>query len=168
MPAPFDTQIAALLADQNPRRLLAIGPAGAALPGLDAYRAAAGVEITRLTPDAVPHGLEGAQRFDAAVVAGTLESLDKAAGARLIAALRDLYAARLYVVIPAGPPQAPAAGAWEAAELAAFGLSRIGEDRRAGTLLHLYQFDIGDYKQTPDWLNADHWANPQLWDKYRW
>ncbi|MGC8698509.1 MAG: DUF6231 family protein, partial [Halothiobacillus sp.] len=29
-------------------------------------------------------------------------------------------------------------------------------------------FDMGSYKATPDWLNARHWANPQLWDKHRW
>jgi hypothetical protein len=29
-------------------------------------------------------------------------------------------------------------------------------------------FDMGCYKATPDWLNARHWANPQLWDKHRW
>lgn len=32
----------------------------------------------------------------------------------------------------------------------------------------VYQFDIHDYKQTPDWLNPRNWANPELWDKYRW
>ncbi|HQS02009.1 MAG: hypothetical protein B7Y58_02165 [Halothiobacillus sp. 35-54-62] len=29
-------------------------------------------------------------------------------------------------------------------------------------------FDVGSYKAPPDWLNARHWANPQLWDKHRW
>lgn len=32
----------------------------------------------------------------------------------------------------------------------------------------LYQFDIAKYKPTPDWLNPKNWANPQLWDRYRW
>ena len=32
----------------------------------------------------------------------------------------------------------------------------------------MYLFDIETYKQTPDWLNARHWANPELWGKYRW
>jgi len=31
-----------------------------------------------------------------------------------------------------------------------------------------YCFDIDHYKTTPDWLNPRHWANPELWDKYRW
>ncbi|ANJ66482.1 hypothetical protein A9404_02995 [Halothiobacillus diazotrophicus] len=29
-------------------------------------------------------------------------------------------------------------------------------------------FDIHQYKETPDWLNARHWANPQNWNKFRW
>jgi len=32
----------------------------------------------------------------------------------------------------------------------------------------VYLFDIETYKRTPDWLNARHWANPELWGKYRW
>ncbi len=29
-------------------------------------------------------------------------------------------------------------------------------------------FDIAHYKTIPDWLNSRHWANPDLWGKYRW
>ena len=32
----------------------------------------------------------------------------------------------------------------------------------------LFGYDVGTYKTTPDWLNADHWANPELWNKHRW
>ena len=32
----------------------------------------------------------------------------------------------------------------------------------------LYLFDIVSYKDTPDWLSPRNWANPELWDKYRW
>ncbi len=32
----------------------------------------------------------------------------------------------------------------------------------------VFNYDIRDYKHTPDWLNARHWANPELWGKYRW
>ena len=31
-----------------------------------------------------------------------------------------------------------------------------------------WQFNIHDYKQVPDWLNARFWANPQNFNKYRW
>ncbi|MBP2280787.1 hypothetical protein RCH20_002293 [Psychrobacter sp. PL15] len=32
----------------------------------------------------------------------------------------------------------------------------------------LWQFNLYDYKQLPNWLNADYWANPENWDKRRW
>ena len=32
----------------------------------------------------------------------------------------------------------------------------------------VYVFDINDYKETPDWLSPRNWANPEMWDKYRW
>ena len=30
------------------------------------------------------------------------------------------------------------------------------------------EFDIADYKTTPDWFGPKNWANPELWDQYRW
>lgn len=32
----------------------------------------------------------------------------------------------------------------------------------------LWQFNLYDYKQLPNWLNADYWANPENWGKKRW
>ena len=32
----------------------------------------------------------------------------------------------------------------------------------------LWQFNILEYKQIPDWLNSRYWANPENFDKYRW
>lgn len=34
--------------------------------------------------------------------------------------------------------------------------------------LQAWQFNLFDYKPRPHWLNADYWANPENWDKYRW
>lgn len=31
-----------------------------------------------------------------------------------------------------------------------------------------WQFNILEYKQVPDWLNAKFWANPENFGKYRW
>ncbi len=33
---------------------------------------------------------------------------------------------------------------------------------------NLWQFNLYDYKQLPNWLNSDYWANPENWDKHRW
>ena len=34
--------------------------------------------------------------------------------------------------------------------------------------MQLWQFNLFDYKQLPDWLNSRFWANPEMWDKARW
>lgn len=34
--------------------------------------------------------------------------------------------------------------------------------------LIIWQFNLYDYKQRPNWLNAKYWANPENFDKYRW
>ena len=28
-----------------------------------------------------------------------------------------------------------------------------------------YTYNIGSYKNSPDWLNSKNWANPELWEK---
>ena len=28
-----------------------------------------------------------------------------------------------------------------------------------------YIYNISSYKKSPDWLNSDNWANPELWEK---
>lgn len=35
-------------------------------------------------------------------------------------------------------------------------------------ITHCWQFNLYDYKQHPDWLNAKYWANPENFNKYRW
>ena len=34
--------------------------------------------------------------------------------------------------------------------------------------LKAWQFNLYDYKPLPQWLNANYWANPENWGKYRW
>lgn len=163
MHPPFDTEIAALLAAQRPETLLLIAPGDtAAAPGVAAYRAAGRqVAVTALRTGDAPAALQGLGRFDAALVAGGLETLDRAAGKGLLAALRDVHAGRVYAVISQ-------AGGWTDEDMRALGFALVARGDAGGTPQCLYQFDIVAYKQTPDWLNPDHWANPQLWDKYRW
>lgn len=68
--------------------------------------------------------------------------------------LRDLLARRLLVFA------APA----HADTLRALGLHCLSD----GGQQTVWQFNILDYKQVPDWFNAKFWANPENWDKYRW
>ena len=31
--------------------------------------------------------------------------------------------------------------------------------------VHVFIYDISEYKNNPDWLNNKNWANPELWEK---
>ncbi len=31
--------------------------------------------------------------------------------------------------------------------------------------IKVFIYDISEYKDKPDWLNSENWANPELWDK---
>ena len=86
----------------------------------------------------------------------------------IIARLRDLYSKFLLVAVPIGRDWQGLRSHWDCVELRALGLRLIKRYTYQGKPLHLYQFDIIDYKTTPDWLNSRHWANPEMWDKARW
>ncbi|MFO7858575.1 MAG: DUF6231 family protein [Ectothiorhodospiraceae bacterium] len=97
-------------------------------------------------------------RQDLVLVAG-LQSVPRADGEILLSRLRDLYARRVLATVVLG-------GDWQRNDLTAFGFTQLARiDERLGTL---FGFDIATYKTTPDWLNPRYWANPEMWDKYRW
>lgn len=143
----------------RPRTVLAVGAAaeGCLRTGLGA----AGPPPECLAGARLSARLAGLGRFDLAYVAGVLEDLPRAEAARLLARLRDVHARHLVVLV------ADPAGEWDEAALRAYGL-RPSAHQPEGDGGRLYEFDLYDYKETPDWLNARHWAHPELWDKYRW
>ena len=58
--------------------------------------------------------------------------------------------------------------AWRDRDFLALGFRRTEGSRRAAPDHQIYYYDIHDYKLTPSWLNARHWANPNRWDAERW
>lgn len=78
-----------------------------------------------------------------------------------ISALRDIYCRHLLLLNNAEPSgkQLPQH------DLIALGLNELDLGKSNE---HLFEYNILNYKQTPDWLNAKNWANPELYDKYRW
>jgi len=107
------------------------------------------------------------RRHDFGLVAGFLEQVDKETGNAVLARLRDVLVRRLCVVVE-DPHGEDREARWSNAEMAAFGFSFLGRFKIQGRDLELYGFDIANYKQTPEWLNARHWANPERWNKDRW
>jgi hypothetical protein len=37
--------------------------------------------------------------------------------------------------------------------------------KTADDKVSIFIYDIAEYKDNPDWLNSDNWANPELWEK---
>jgi hypothetical protein len=77
--------------------------------------------------------------------------------AELLAALRDRANRRIVVHVG----EARIGGSVDQ-HMVSLGYRRLDPDDG------VYLFDIESYKDTPDWLNPRNWANPELWDKYRW
>lgn len=81
----------------------------------------------------------------------------------LLARLRDLYAARVVHI--------DRCIRWSFADSLALGFAEVPPEKfrdRENGGFRAFEFEIRNYKQTPDWLNAKNWANPELWGKHNW
>lgn len=151
--------LAALLAQHAPARLLQVGQSP--LPALEAYAEGSGCLLARTDRVPLPEPLAG-QRFDLAVVADCLEHLPHRTGLELLGGLRNLNSSRLAVLVDL------AAAPWRETDFFALALQAAERFQRDGQTLTLFTYDLMDYKQAPDWLNAKFWANPQNFGKYWW
>lgn len=140
-------------------------PCTALLVGEEAAAAARGLEwiqaSTVFTELPGNDALSRAGRHAVAVVAGVLEGVDRRRGMQLLQALRDLHAGRVLAVVAAEAP-------WERTDFFGLGFTELGPCVHRGVPRRVYGYDIDTYKHTPDWLNPDNWANPELFDRFRW
>lgn len=152
--------LAALLDQQAAQRLLVVG--AEQFPALDAYRAAhPDSHIAVCAPGALPADL-AIQRFDLAVVIDCLEHLPKPTGLQLLGGIRNLNASRIAVLVDL------AASGWSVTDFYSLALQANERFERDGQVLTLFTYDLREYKQVPDWLNARFWANPENFGKYWW
>ena len=49
--------------------------------------------------------------------------------------------------------------------LMSFGFKLLFTDKFQKIFYDIYEYNIIDYKNKPEWLNSDYWANPELWEK---
>lgn len=151
--------LAALLERFTPRRLLLVG---VRFPALDAFAAAhPDTHIEVAAPGPLPAAV-AAQRFDLAVLVDCLEHLPKRAGLELLGGIRNLNANRVAVLTDL------VASGWQDTDFFALALSASEKFQRDEQVLSLFTYDLHDYKQVPDWLNARFWANPENFGKYWW
>lgn len=106
------------------------------------------------------------QKFDVCIAINLFEHLDKKMGARILSRLRDVLTHQYCVCLPID--NADSDQSWQLTELFAYALKRVAQYHHNGLEYGLFRYNIDDYKSTPDWLNADNWANPHMWGKYRW
>jgi hypothetical protein len=103
-----------------------------------------------------------AQRFDLALVVDCLEHLSKRAGLELLGGVRNLNASRIAVLADL------AACGWKDTDFFSLALQTNEQFCRDNQVLTLFTYDLLEYKQVPDWLNARFWANPENFGKYWW
>lgn len=166
MDAQYKTDLARLLTQLQPQRLLCMGkPCPPQLADYVAEQQERSLQL--LEKDAIPAGLDRLGSFDLIIVINTLEYLDKAAAEHLLARLRDLHGGRLLVTVSLGT-QPEQTSRWESDELLAFGMTTLGKSRDEGGEQQHYFFDLYDYKSVPEWLNPRFWAHPERWGKDFW
>lgn len=160
MASPTPQQaLASLLEHYLPQRILHVGQS--TLPALEAFQASHPCQLDHSSAVPLPETL-ASQRYDLALIADCLEHLPKRVGLELLGGLRNLNANRLIVLVDLK------AADWQITDFYALALQANGQFQRDDQTLTLFTYDLLDYKQAPDWLNAKFWANPSLFGKFWW
>lgn len=143
------TQETAALAEQ----LSAIAPQQLLVVGQSPWPLKLKTALTLTTPDALPE----AQRFELSCVYHCLNDLPKASGLALLATLRDVLSEQVLVMTTTDAN-------WSTQDFIAAGFTPHQQINHT----QFFHYNIATYKRTPEWLNAQYWANPEQWDQRRW
>ena len=106
------------------------------------------------------------ERFDVGIVLNLFEHIEPIKGRQVLSRLRDVLTPQYCLALPLAHQSD--ASSWQLNDLFSFALSKVNSYDDVSHGLTLFKYSIENYKKTPDWLNADNWANPQLWGKYWW
>lgn len=153
--------VATLLETVRPASLLLLDPNPDGIPA--SYRAAQpDCRIAHLSGDELTR-LEALGQFDVAIVANTLEYLERKTAGQLLARLRDVQTRRFVVLVPLGAGWPEQVSVWQLADLLGYGMSIMARYQSEGKPLALCHYAIETYKATPEWFNSHHWAHPERW-----
>ena len=87
----------------------------------------------------------------------------------LLMRYRDLYAAHLLIALDSSIDLKPYGFTpFDILNEPSLNIDDIQSITSSTVTATLWQFNLYDYKQLPNWLNADYWANPENWGKHRW
>ncbi|MTI63827.1 MAG: hypothetical protein FH755_07980 [Methylophaga sp.] len=106
--------------------------------------------------------LRDTRPVDLAVISHLTESMDKAAAQQWLGMIKNRLAP--HVILISHPAIADDKG-WRLTDYLAMGFRHL-----AGTEdgLQVFTYAIENYQPKRDWLNSRYWANPEMYDKYRW
>lgn len=113
------------------------------------------------------------ERHDVAIALNVFEQIDKKAGFQLLSRIRDLLAHQYCIALPIDTQKnSKTQNSWQLNDLFSLALERVAtyeiDEENNHQHIGLFKYNIEDYKKTPDWLNSNNWANPEMWEKYRW
>lgn len=152
--------LAALLDRYAPQRLLLVG--ASQMPAVEAFLAAhPDCELIHADAGPLPAAL-AAQRYDLALLADCLEHLPRREAQQLVGGIRNLNSNRVAVLVDLDAAQA------QDADFYALAMQASERFQRDAQVITLFTYDLREYKQVPDWLNAKFWANPENFGKYWW
>ncbi|WP_371368998.1 DUF6231 family protein [Pseudomonas sp. QL9] len=152
--------LAALLDRYAPKHLLLVG--ATRIPAVDAFlQAHPDCQLDSCAAGPLPADL-AAKRYDLALLADCLEHLERRDALQLVGGIRNLNSSRVAVLV-----DLQAAGARET-DFYALAMQASERFQRDEQTLTLFTYDLREYKQVPDWLNAKFWANPENFGKYWW
>ena len=157
------TDVSEIIEELSPEKILIINIRDTESP----FHISCDCEITVVHEGDILAAIESAGTQDLAIIVNTLENIEKKLGANILARLRDVYSKRLLTVVPVKTDanQSKLKSTWHETDFIAYGMRQITTYSDGK---HLYEYNILNYKSIPDWLNAKNWANPELWDKFRW
>ena len=123
--------------------------------------------VSTLSCDDIDELWQTQEAFDVAIVVNLFEHIDKNKGMQVLSRLRDVLSPQYCIALPLSPDTNT--NDWHLTDLFSFALSKVASYKQEnGREIGLFKYNLNDYKKTPDWLNADNWANPQMWGKYWW
>lgn len=103
--------------------------------------------------------------FDFVLINGLLEKIKKEKAENLIAQMRDVHARQLLLI---KNETGEFTSELTTNDLIRLGLRKVAEIDQNDHLFEAWYFALETYKKVPDWLNNRFWANPELYEKYRW
>ena len=146
-----------LIEQFNPKTILTAGETAASCLQTD--------NDTRLQHLATPftqQQLQHIEAVDLAVISHLTESIDKPAAQAWLGTIKNQYAPHVILI---SHTELATNNQWQFTDYLAMGFKHIAGTEEG---LRIFSNAIENYQPKRDWLNSRFWANPEMYDKYRW